>query len=107
MPARNDESMVQPGSVTRLLLAWNGGSVTALEQLVPAVASELRRMARRHMAREVTHHTLQPTALINEVYTRLIDGRRVAWQDRAHFFAIAARLMRRILVDYARARHNA
>ena len=102
-----DAHMGQAGSVTRLLLAWNRGNLTALEQLVPRVASELRRMARRHMTREASHHTLQPTALINEVYLRLIDGRRVAWQDRAHFFAMAARLMRRILVDYARARHNA
>ena len=99
--------MNQTNTLTALLLAWNHGNQSALEQLVPHVTAELRRMARRHMAREGANQTLQPTALINEVYLRLIDGQPVRWRDRAHFFAMAARLMRHILVDHARARHNA
>ncbi|HTG99199.1 MAG TPA: sigma-70 family RNA polymerase sigma factor [Vicinamibacterales bacterium] len=97
-----------PGShtpVSDLLVAWRHGDEAALEQLLPIVHAELRRLARRHMARENPGHTLQPTALVNEVYLRLVDLRRMHWQNRAQFFAIAARLMRRILVDFARARH--
>jgi len=93
-------------SPTELLLAWSGGDTTAFEQLVPLVHEELRRLARRYMARERRDHTLQPTALVNEAYLRLIDVRRMPWQNRAHFLAIAARIMRRILVDAARARHS-
>src|SRR5438067_3732201 len=89
--------------VTELLLAWRGGDEPALKQLIPLVHGELRRRARRHMGRERADHTLQTTALINETYVRLVDLRRVEWQDRAHFFAMAARLMRQILIDYARA----
>jgi len=90
--------------VTALLRAWTGGSPGALNDLLPLVYDELRRLAKRYMARERVDHTLQPTALINEAYLRLIDLRRVRWQDRAHFFAMAARVMRRVLVDAARSR---
>ena len=88
--------------VTTLLLAWSGGDRDALDQLVPLVHDELRRRARRAMSHERADHPLQPTALVNEVYLRLIDMREVQWTDRAHFLALAARLMRRILVDLAR-----
>jgi RNA polymerase sigma factor (TIGR02999 family) len=88
--------------LTRLLARWTQGDEAALEQLVPIVHDELRRLARRHMARERPGHTLQPTALVNEAYLRLVDLKQMQWQDRAHFFAMAARLMRRILVDVAR-----
>ena len=94
-----------PSEVTRLLQAWGGGDHAALEKLVPLVNAELRRLARRYMGQESAGHTLQPTALINEVYLRLIDWRGVRWQDRAHFFGVSARLMRRTLVDHAR-RHR-
>jgi RNA polymerase sigma factor (TIGR02999 family) len=91
--------------VTRLLVAWQHGHEDALERLIPVVYSELRRLAHAHMAREQAGGTLRTTALIHETYLRLVDGGRVSWQDRAHFFAVCARLMRRILVDRARARH--
>ena len=90
--------------VTELLLAWGDGDQSALEQLIPLVHAELRRIATRYMARERAGHTLQPTALVNEVYVRLVNVDRVKWQDRAHFLAVSSRLMRRILVDFARAR---
>lgn len=90
--------------MTELLRAWSHGNDAALEQLIPIVHLELRRLARRQMRRERNGHTLQTTALVNEVYLRLVDANRVRWQDRAHFFALSARLMRRILVDHARAR---
>lgn len=90
--------------VTELLLAWNEGDEAALNQLVPLVHDELRRIARRCMAREGGDHTLQPTALVNEAYLRLIDAQHVHWQNRAHLLAIAARLMRQILVDFARSK---
>jgi RNA polymerase sigma factor (TIGR02999 family) len=83
------------------------GDPSALERLVPLVHSELRRLARRQMRRERTGHTLQTTALVNEAYLRLIDVSRVTWQDRTHFFAMSARLMRRVLVDHARSRRRA
>jgi RNA polymerase sigma factor (TIGR02999 family) len=89
---------------TRLLLAWGNGDPAALEQLIPLVHAELRQLARRYMGRERPGHTLQPTALINEAYLRLVDLRRIRWQDRTHFLAMAARLMRRILVDNARSK---
>jgi RNA polymerase sigma factor (TIGR02999 family) len=89
-----------------LLRAWGDGDAAALEQLVPLVHDELRRLARRYMNRERAGHTLQPTALVNELYLKLIDVKAVRWQNRAHFFAMAARFMRRILVDSARARNN-
>jgi RNA polymerase sigma factor (TIGR02999 family) len=90
--------------VTQLLLAWGEGDRSALEQLIPLVHAELRRIAARYMARERFGHTLQPTALVNELYLKLVDVERVRWQNRAHFMAVAARLMRRILVDFARSR---
>lgn len=90
--------------VTELLLAWGDGDQAALDQLIPLVHAELRRIAARYMARERSGHTLQPTALVNEVYVRLVDVDRVKWQNRAHFLAVSSRLMRRILVDFARAR---
>lgn len=92
--------------ITGLLLAWGRGEQTALEKLTPLVFEELRKQARRYMRRQRSGHTLQTTALVNEAYLRLIDASRVQWQDRAHFFAVAAQLMRRILVDFARARGN-
>ena len=93
-------------TVTNLLLAWTHGDAAALDRLTPLVASELRRIARRRMDREAADHTLQPTALINEAYVRLLDGQPVQWRNRTHFFAVAARLMRHILVDHARAKRN-
>ena len=90
--------------VTRLLLAWQDGDPQALDKLMPQVLGELRRMAGAYFAGEAAGHTLQPTALINEVYLRLVDAGRVEWQCRAHFFGIAARLMRCVLVDHARGR---
>jgi RNA polymerase sigma factor (TIGR02999 family) len=97
----------QPREITQLLVAWNEGDESALEKLVPLVYDELRRLARRHMRRERPDHTLQTTALINEAYLQLVDIRNVHWHNRAHFFALCARLMRRILVDFARSRHYA
>ena len=89
---------------TELLLAWRLGEESALEKLTPLVYEQLRRLAHRYMRGERAAHTLQTTALVNEAYLRLIDGQQVKWQDRAHFFAVSARLMRRILVDWARTR---
>lgn len=91
--------------MTGLLLAWGAGDEAALDRLVPIVHGELRRIARGCMAGERKGHSLQATALVNEAYLRLIDVRQVTWQDRAHFLAMAARLMRRILVDYARSKN--
>ena len=93
-----------PHDVTALLHAWRDGDEAALSELMPLVHDELQRLAHRYMLRERAGHTLETTALVNEAYLRLIDAKRVEWQDRAHFFAIAADLMRRILVDYARSR---
>jgi RNA polymerase sigma-70 factor, ECF subfamily len=93
-----------PGAVTELLRAWAHGDDGALERLAPLVEAELRRLARAYMRRERRGHTLQTTALVNEAFLRLTDARTVGWQDRAHFLGIAARLMRRVLVDHARAR---
>ena len=90
--------------VTDLLRAWSGGDEAALHQLVPILHRELKRIAQRYMMRERQDHTLQPTALVNEAFLRLVDVRGVEWQDRAHFFALAAQMMRRILVNYALAR---
>jgi RNA polymerase sigma factor (TIGR02999 family) len=90
--------------VTRLLRAWSDGDETALELLVPLIEDELRRLARAYMARERKGHTLQATALVNEVFLRFPVAGRLRWQDRAHFIAVAARLMRRVLIDHARVR---
>jgi len=96
--------MSTPGEVTRLLQEWGGGDQSALDRLIPHVHAELHRLAHAHMRRERPGHTLQTTALINEAYTRLV-GKDVPWQSRAHFFGIASRLMRQILVEYARAQN--
>ncbi len=93
--------------VTQLLLAWNGGDEDALERLTPVLYGELYRRAKHYMVRERPNHTLGATALINEVYVRLIDSTRVEWQNRAQFLGICARQMRRILVEFARARSRA
>jgi len=93
-----------PTRVTGLLLKWSRGDEDALERLIPLVHRELHGIARRCMAGERAAHSLQATALVNEAYLRLVDGKDVKWQDRAHFLAVAARAMRRILVDHARAR---
>jgi len=96
-----------PGDVTQLLRAWREGDPTALEKLTPLVYDDLRRLAYRYIRRERPDHTLQPTALVHEAYLRLADKAQPRWQDRAHFYAVAAQLMRRILVDHARAHHSA
>jgi RNA polymerase sigma-70 factor, ECF subfamily len=93
-----------PAEVTQLLRAWSGGDSGALDRLTPLVVHELKRIAGRHLRAERGEHTLQTTALVNEAYLRLIDVTKVRWQDRAHFFAICARIMRRILIEAARAR---
>lgn len=93
-------------TVTGLLLAWSDGDEAALEKLTPVVYAELHRLARRYMRRENAGHTLQTSALVNEAYLRLVDAHRVRWQNRSHFFAVSARIMRQILVDFARARQN-
>jgi RNA polymerase sigma factor (TIGR02999 family) len=90
--------------ITQLLRAWNGGDENALEKLMPIVYAELHRIARRYMARESPDHTLQTSALVNEAYLRLVDSAHANWQNRAHFFAVSAQAMRRILVDWARSR---
>src|SRR5712691_4840962 len=96
-----------PKELSQLLIDWSGGNKAALDQLIPLVDAELRRLAHQYMRQERPDHTLQTTALVNEAYLRLIDQRHVHWQNRAHFFGIAAQLMRRILVDYARNRRYA
>jgi len=98
----SDEVASLQGEVTQLLRQWSEGSEEALQQLLPTVYDELRRMAARRLRRERDDHTLQPTALVHEAYLRLAEQCKVHWQDRAHFFAIAARIMRRVLVDHAR-----
>jgi RNA polymerase sigma factor (TIGR02999 family) len=90
--------------ITGLLQAWSQGNEAALAELTPLVYAELYKVARGYMSRERRDHSLQPTGLVNECYLRLVDARQVRWQNRAHFFALSARLMRRILVDFARAR---
>jgi len=96
-----------PEELTQLLLDWGNGDAAALERLTPLVYEELRRLAHQHMNRERQGHTLQTSALVHEAYLRLIEQRDVRWQNRAHFFSIASRLMRRILVDHARAHRYA
>ena len=92
--------------MTRLLLAWRAGDEAALDALLPVVYRELHRMARRYMAGERSDHTLQASALVNEAYLKLVDVQRMHWQNRAQFFGVCAQLMRRILVDFGRKRHN-
>jgi RNA polymerase sigma-70 factor (ECF subfamily) len=91
-----------PEEITQLLLAWSQGDRSALDQLIPLVYDELRRLAKHYLGQEGRGHTLQTTALVNEAYLRLIDASQVRWQNRAHFFAVSAQLMRRVLVDFAR-----
>jgi RNA polymerase sigma factor (TIGR02999 family) len=101
MPSNTDSA----GEVSRLLRAWSEGDQGALEGLMPIVYDELRRLARHYIQGERPGHSLQATALVNEAYTRLVDYKRMQWQNRAHFYAVSAQLMRRILVEHAR-RHN-
>ncbi len=98
----------KPGrEITRLLSDWSHGDRRALDRLMPLVTRELRRLAKSYLGRESSNHTLQPTALVNELYLRLVGHNSMTWQNRAHFFAFAATTMRRILVDHARARKTA
>src|SRR5215831_12591920 len=94
--------MPQPETVTQLLLKWNEGDAGALDRLMPLVYNELRRLANNYLRRERQNHTLQPTALVNEAYLKLVDQKSARWQNRAQFYGVAAQLMRRILVDHAR-----
>lgn len=104
---RNVSGGKKTTDVTGLLVDWSRGDDQALERLMPLVVDELRHLARSHFRREPDGHTLQPTALVNEVYLRLTDQRQVQWDNRSQFFAFAATLMRRVLVDHAKARHTA
>jgi len=97
----------QPQEVTQLLVAWSNGDRVARDRLMAVVYPELHRLAHHYMKRESPGHTLQTSALVNEAFLRLVDQREVQWRNRAHFFGIAAQMMRRILVDYARNRHYA
>jgi RNA polymerase sigma factor (TIGR02999 family) len=97
-------STFSPKNVTQLLIDWSNGDRDALDELIPLVHEELRRVAGRYMRRESPGHTLQTSALVNEAFLRLVDQRGVRWQNRAHFFGVAAQLMRRILIDHARSR---
>ncbi len=99
--------MQPPEGITQLLVDWSKGDQAALEKLMPLVYSELRKLAGNYLRRERQGHTLQPTALVNEAYLKLIDQRNAKWQNRAQFFGVAAQLMRRILVDHARAHQAA
>ena len=101
---RNSQAGLAKAGVTQLLKAWGQGDDGALAQLAPLVENELHRLAHKYMRQESPGQTLQTTALVNEVYVRLIDSQQVTWQNRAHFFAVSARMMRRILTDFARAR---
>ena len=106
LASRGEDSLAaSQNQITQLLLAWSDGDKTALDQLIPMVHKELHRRAHNYMRRERRDHTLQTSALVNEAYLRLVDYNAMRWQDRAHFFAVAATAMRRILVDYARSRH--
>jgi RNA polymerase sigma factor (TIGR02999 family) len=102
MPDSTDTN--RSAAVTHVLTEWSRGDTTALDRLVPLIYPELRRIAGRQLRRERSDHTLQPTALVHEVFLHLVDQRRATWDNRAHFFAVAAQLMRRILVDHARSR---
>ena len=104
-PVRKETQAPDNAQVSRLLRAWGNGDRAALDRLTPIVYEELRRLARRHMRGERPGHSLQTTALVNEAYMRLVDYKVMQWQNRAHFFAVSAQLMRRILVEHAR-RHN-
>jgi RNA polymerase sigma factor (TIGR02999 family) len=103
-PPKQAEDMTNEADVTGLLLAWSDGEESARDRLISAVYEELKRAASRHLRSERDDHSLAPTALVHETYMKLVDQHRVRWQNRAHFFAIAARVMRRVLVDHARTR---
>lgn len=109
MRKRGDKPLMKPApnEITKLLKDWSGGDQTALDKLMPLVYDELHWLAHQHIRREQPGHTLQTSALINEAYLRLVDQPKIRWENRAHFFGIAARLMRRILVDEARKRNAA
>lgn len=100
-------SSSRPTDVTQLLLDWSGGDPQAFDRLIPLVAEELRKLARRYLNQESRGHTLQPTALVNEAYLRMVDLKRVDWQNRLQFFGFTSKLMRHILVDHARAQRTA
>ena len=102
-----ERAISSPKKVTQLLLDWSNGDQEALDQLVPLVHQELHRLAKLYMRRESPGHTLQTSALVNEAYVRLIDQKNAHWKNRAHFFGVAAQLMRRILIDYARSHQYA
>jgi len=106
MPDQTDQpgGAPAPGDVTRLLIAWQAGDAAALDRLIPLVYDGLHRIAERHLRNERSGHTLQPTAIVNEAYLKLVDAPVGNWQNRVHFFAVASRVMRQILVDYARRR---
>lgn len=101
----DDNELMSTHEITRLLQAWGSGDEVALGQLMPIVYNELHRLAQRYMVSEQSGHPLQTTALVHEVYLRLVDVQNVDWQNRAHFYALCARLMRRILIDFARSRN--
>jgi RNA polymerase sigma-70 factor (ECF subfamily) len=98
---------METSGVTQLLLDWNGGNRAALDRLLPLIQTTLHDIARGHLRRERVDHSLEPSALVNELYLRLVDQQRVSWRDRAHFFGVSAQLMRRILVDHARKKQSA
>ena len=102
VPSPLTDMAALPDEITQLLLNWSNGDQAALEELIPLVDAELRRLARHYVARESTGHTLQTSALINEAYIRLIERQNASWQNRAHFFGVAAQVMRHILIDHAR-----
>jgi len=106
MTPGNSVPIPSAGAVTGLLLKWRQGDAEALARLLPLVYDELRQIAARQLQRERADHTLQPTAIVHETFLKLVDLPRLQWQDRAHFLAVASRLMRQVLVDYARARHT-
>lgn len=97
---------VSPQEVTQLLIAWSNGEQSAFDKLMTLIYPELRRIAKRHMSRQKPEHTLQTTGLINEAYIKLVNQKQMQWQNRGHFFAVAAKAMRQILVDYARSRNR-
>jgi RNA polymerase sigma-70 factor (ECF subfamily) len=99
--------MMEPSGVTQLLLDWNQGNPAALDRLLPMIQNQLHDIARGHLRHEGNGHSLEPSALVNELYLRLVDQDRVNWRDRAHFFGVSAQIMRRILVDHARRKQSA
>ena len=102
----NQEANPSVHQITERLIAWSSGDVAALDDVIRAVYQELRQMADRYLRKERSEHTLQPTALVHEAYLRLIDQTQVSWQNRAHFFGVAAQMMRRILIDHAKTKHR-